>query len=166
MLVWIDRKLKSYSKLMKKISKGQKLNHWDERPVFYDEHKTWKAAIKNLKNYHEKNYLYSFQRTNFLNTISTPLKGKKDLQFWLKFKNKKKSKVEIPERHIYDQDLMNIHNFRFFAQIWRGFVRGTNSKNKKKRPKIHSFKAVKGWNGVEKSRPPKGTSGHLLKVHI
>ena len=45
-------------------------------------------------------------------------------------------------------------------------MRGTNSKNNKKRPKNHSFAAVKGWNGVEKLRPSKGISRAPTLMYI
>ena len=44
-----------------------------------------------------------------------------------------------------------------YSSIWKGVMRGTNSKNKKTRPKHNFFGAVRGWNRVEKSRTPKGT---------
>ena len=44
-------------------------------------------------------------------------------------------------------------------------MRGTNSKNKEKRPKNHSFVAIKGWNRVEKLRPQKAHLGLLLNIH-
>ena len=41
--------------------------------------------------------------------------------------------------------LLNVHTcFQLPSSIWRAVIRGTNSKNKKKRPKNHFLGAVRG----------------------
>ena len=48
--------------------------------------------------------------------------------------------------------------FKLPSSIWRGVNARTSSEKEKKRPKNYFFGAVKGCNGVETLRPPKGTS--------
>ena len=57
--------------------------------------------------------------------------------------------------------LLNIHTeFQLPILICWGVMQRANSRNdrnEKSRPKNHFFGAEKGWNGAEKSKPPKGT---------
>ena len=57
--------------------------------------------------------------------------------------------------------LFDIHNkIQLPSSIWRGIMRGTNSRNNR-----HAKTRTKNyrWYGAEKSRPPKGTSRALTK---
>ena len=65
--------------------------------------------------------------------------------------------------------LLNMHNkFQLSSLIWRGDMRGTNSRNDrnvKTRPKTTSL-GLKGFEMGLKSRDPqKAHLGHLLNVH-
>ena len=63
--------------------------------------------------------------------------------------------------------LINVHiKFQFLSSIWRGVMRGINSKNEKERTKNLFCEAVRGCTEAEKSRPPKGTSRALYEVYI
>ena len=53
--------------------------------------------------------------------------------------------------------------FGFPWSIWRRVMRGKNSKNKKKRSKNQSLRAVRGLYKAEKSSPSKGTSRRPTK---
>ena len=59
--------------------KSFNLNFWDESSTFHDELTGWKLPFKNLKKLSQKNFLRSFQPSNFQSVISTPIGGRGSL---------------------------------------------------------------------------------------